>query len=402
MTKGALWAMALLATVASTAAAAAETGLLADALALDPPEFQLDHLEIRLGGIAAGALFTSSQGGGPARVGGYYAAGVSGLAAANIRVQRTLDNGMEFGARGEFLLYHNDLSSDKYGNDTVERLYLFVQTGFGRAEIGEQDGAAYMLGLVGPLPDEQVSLEKNRNISLFRNPVTGRDFGAFFRQQTNVQSSSNYAKINYVSPRLFGIQVGASFTPEVVRSPLPYTGNPDNGPNRQTNLWEVAASYTGYLSSVAVGLSAGFAHGSLENRTPGFNNLYDWALGAQLAYTISDVKLSAGGAYRTTNAYLLDVNRSLAHNRTQAVHLSAMVERGSWLFGGEYSYADVNGPVDYGIAGYQLTTGYRVSPDLHLSAGWQWYNYHRDIGSFYNGRPGIDMNAGFLSLAYEL
>src|ERR1700687_1092399 len=263
MTKGALWVTALLAAhVASTAAAAAETSFLANALALDPPEFQLGDLEIRLGGIAAGALFTSSQSGGPARVGGYDAAGVSGLTAANIRVQRTLDNGIVFGGRGEFLLYHDDLSSDKYGNDTVERLYLFVQTGFGRAEIGEQDGAAYTLGLVGPLPDEQVSLEKNRNISLFRNPVTGRDFGAFFRQQTNVQSSSNYAKFNYVSPRLFGIQVGAAFTPEVVRSPLPYTGNPNNGPNRQTNLWEVAASYTGYLSSVALRLSGGLAHGS--------------------------------------------------------------------------------------------------------------------------------------------
>ena len=27
-------------------------------------------------------------------------------------------------------------------NDTIEKLYLFAQTGFGRVEIGQQDGAS--------------------------------------------------------------------------------------------------------------------------------------------------------------------------------------------------------------------------------------------------------------------
>ena len=96
------------------------------------------------------------------------------------------------------------------------------------------------------------------------------------------------------------------------------------------------------------------------------------------------------------------MNQVYRDNNTRALHASAMAERGAWLFGGEYSHADVSGPVDYGIAGYQLTAGYRVNDNLHFSVGWQWYNYRRSIGIFYNGSPGIKMNAGFLTLAYEL
>ena len=384
--------------IALASARAAEWG---DALALEPPQWEFDNYEIRLGGRAAGALFTSSASAGPAYPGGYDNTGVSALAAANVRVQRTLDTGMVLGARSDFLLYHDDLSSDNYNSNTVQRLYLFTQTGFGRVEIGQQDGAAYTLGLTGPIIDQEVTLE-SRNISLFRNPVTRKDFAGFFTQVTNVQSSSNYAKINYVSPRLLGIQVGASFTPNTVRSPLPWTGNPSDDPDQQHAIWEVAASYTGYFSNIALGLSAGYAHGRLKNRTPGFENLYDWALGAQLAYTISDIKLSVGGAYRGTNSYLLDIQQVRNDASTRMVHLSAMAEKGSWLLGLEFSNADENGPVDYRITGYQAAAGYRINTNMQITAGWQWYNYRRNIGTFYNGSPAIDVNAGFLKLSYEL
>ena len=309
---------------------------------------------------------------------------------------------MVIGARSDLLLYHDRLSGDIYDNDTVEKLYVFAQTGFGRVEVGQQDGAAYTLALLGPAIDEQVSLD-SRRISLFRNPLTGRDFGQFFKQITAVQSTSNYAKLDYVSPRLFGIQIGASFTPETVRTPLPWTGNPENTPDGQHDIWEVAVSYTGYvLSNLAFGLSAGFAQGSLTHATGSGADLYDWAVGAQLAYTLSDMKFSFGGAYRRTDAYLLDVREVLQGSKTQAAHLSATAERGPWRLGAEYSNASVSGPVDYRITGYEATLGYKLNQNLEITGGWQWYDYARNAGSFYNGRPAIRMNAGFLAFAYAL
>jgi hypothetical protein len=374
---------------------------LSDSLALDAPSWEFDNTTIRLGGFAAGALFTARQSAGPTYASGYRNTRASSEAGANIQAQRIFDNGMVLGARSDFLLYHDTLSSDNYDSDMVEKIYVFAQTGFGRVELGQQDGAAYTLGLVGPITNQQVTLE-NRNISLFHDPATGGDFGKLFQSITAVQSTSNFAKINYVSPRLLGIQIGASFTPKAVRTPLPFTGNPRNDPDQQQNIWEAAAGYTGYFSSLAVGLSAGFAQGSVRNRSSAGDSLYDWALGAQLAYPVGSVKLSLGGAYRDSNAYLLDIDQVLAHGRTHASHLSATAEWGSWIAGGEYSFANAKGPVDYDITGYQLSAGYRINDNLQITGGWQWYDYSRSVGMFYNGLPTLRMNAGFLLLSYEL
>ena len=384
-----------------SAGAAEDSRGLAEALAVEPPSWEFDNTTIRLGGVAAGALFSAHQSAAPGSTSGYDNIGASSLVQANIQAQRIFDNGMVVGARSDFLLYHDAQSRDNYDSDTVEKIYVFAQTGFGRVEIGQQDGAAYTLGLVGPITNEQVTLE-NRHISLFRDPVTGGDFGKLFQSITNVQSTSNFAKMNYVSPRLLGIQIGASFTPKPVRTPLPFTGNLPNDPNRQQNIWEVAASYTGYFSNLAVGLSAGVAQGSVRNRNASGDDLSDWALGAQLAYPVGTVKLSLGGAYRDSNAYLLDLDRVLAHARTHASHLSATAEWGSWIAGGEYSFANAKGPVDYDITGYQLSAGYKINANLQFTGGWQWYAYSRNAGVFYNGSPTLRMNAGFLLLSYEL
>ena len=381
--------------------AAEESQDLGERLALDPPEFDIGDVNVKLGGFAGGVLFNAHQSAGPAFPGGYDITRTSGEARANVRAQRIFDNGLILGAGGNFLLYHDSLSGDQYGNDFVEKAFIFVQTGFGRVDIGEQDGVGYTLGLAGPVTNEEVTLE-NRNVSLFHDPVAGENFARFFESVSSVQSTSNFTKISYLTPRLFGIQIGASFTPETVRSPLPFTGNPVNDPDQQQNIWEVAASYTGYVSDVALGLSAGFAHGSLKNGTPGADGLYDWALGVQAAYMISDVKLSVGGAYRDSNAYLLGIDSALAHGGTHASHVSATAEWNKWIAGVEYSLAEASGPVDYDIRGYQISAGYRLNDNLQLTAGWQWYDYRRNLGTFYNGLPTIDMNAGFLTLTYEL
>jgi hypothetical protein len=397
-----LLATTAIAAMAPFSAGAAEgSGDLANALALDAPSWEFDNTTIRLGGVAAGALFSAHQSAGPGSAGGYDNTGASSLVRANIQAQRIFDNGMIVGARSDFLLHHDAQSHDQYGNDTVEKIYAFAQTGFGRVEIGQQDGAAYTLGLVGPMTNEQVTLE-SRSISLFRDPVTGGDFGALFKSITAVQSTSNFAKINYVSPRLLGIQIGASFTPKPVRTPLPFTGNLPSDPNQQQNIWEVAATYTGYFSNLAVGLSAGLAQGSVRNRSAAGDDLSDWALGAQLAYPVGSVKLSLGGAYRDSNAYLLGIGQVFSHARTHASHLSATAEWGSWIAGGEYSLAHANGPVDYDITGYQLSAGYKINDNLQLTGGWQWYDYSRNAGVLYNGSAALRMNAGFLLLSYEL
>jgi outer membrane protein OmpU len=380
---------------------AADDPVTGNTLPSEPVNWTLGDIELSLGGFAGGAFSYSMQQGGPSRPDGYDRAQAGGELRSWLRAQRTLDNGMVFGVRTDLLIAHDPLSGDIYDNDTVERLFAFVQTGFGRLEIGQEDGAAYSLALTGPEIDPQVSLEA-RTISLFRNPVTGRDFGQFFKQITAVQSSSNYAKLNYVTPRLFGLQIGASITPETVRTPLPWTGNPPNKANEQHNIWEVAANYTGYFSGLAVGVYAGYAGGGERQKTMRGEDLRDWSAGAEFAYMIDGTKLTVGGAYRSMNASLFDIYEVFRGYGTEGEHVSATVERGPWRLGAETSIAHAAGSVDYRITGLQTTVAYQFTQAITLTGGWQWYEYARNSGAFYNGRPGIQMNAGYVGLSYAL
>lgn len=391
-----LWLGIALAMAAEGARAADDDN---DIIPAEPLNWMVDDIDLSVGGFAGGASGYSWQSGGPSDPGGHDRSVASGELRSWLRAERTLDNGIVFGMRTDLLLLHDHLSGDIYGSDTLERLFGFVQTGFGRFEIGEVDGAAYSLALTGPEIDPQVSLEQ-RSISLFRDPDTGRDFGRFFKQVTAVQSSSNYAKINFLSPRLVGLQLGASFTPETVRTPLPWSGNPQM--NAQHDIWEVALNYTDYISDVAVGLSAGYAQGSERQPTISGQNLYDWSVGAEFAYNLDDTKLTFGGAWRETNAWLLDVYDVLQGADTQGDHFSATAERDCWRLGAETSNAHAAAPVDYNITGYQVSAGYSFTSAIELTGGWQQYHYTRNTGFFYNGLPNIRMNAVYLGLSYRL
>src|SRR5258706_10915490 len=150
---------------------------LADALALEPPSWEFDNTTIRLGGVAAGALFTAHQSS------GFDHTGATSVAQANIQGQRIFDNGMVLGARSDFLVFRDTQSGDNYNNDTVEKIYVFAQTGFGRVEIGQQDGAAYTLSLFDPITNQQDTLV-NFNISLFLDPPTADEFRPLFQSIT--------------------------------------------------------------------------------------------------------------------------------------------------------------------------------------------------------------------------
>lgn len=386
------WARFLVLVMAVLPAYPAASQSFGEKLALDPPIWDVSGVEIQAGGAAQGALFGQSQGGQKAG---------SGLLTGNLRLRRIFDNGMILGGRGDFLLYRDALSTDNYGGDTVQKLYLFLQMGFGRLDIGQQDGAAAALSLRGPVVDSKLNLA-DRGITLFRDPQSGASLAGVFAPMIAVAATSNYAKLNYTTPRLFGVQAGLSFTPQAVRSPLPFTGNPTSAPNAQQNIVEAAVSYTGYFANTAVGMSAAYTHGALRNGTPGFSDLSEWQVGAQLAQTLSQVKLSVGGGYRRTNAYLLNIGQAFRGRETGIAHLAASAEWGDWILGVEHSLSNAEGPTDYRIRGYQITAGYKVNSNLQIGAGWQWFRYRRDIGVFHNGLDRLRLDAGFLTLGYSL
>jgi hypothetical protein len=371
---------------------------LAETLSVETPVWYLGNYELRLEGYAQEALYSASQDS------GYDDTGVTGLGVASARLQRLYDSGLIVGLRATALLARGDLSGDSYGNDTLQKFYAYVQTGLGRVEIGTQDGAGYTLGLTGPQVDPRVSLE-NPYITFFRNPVTGERFNTFSKEVTAVKASSSAAKISYISPRLIGLQIGASYTPNLLKSPLPFFGNPGNGPNIQASVWEFAANYTHRLGDVTMGVSAAYGRGALRNPTPGRGDITDLALGLEFEAELFEFDVSWGGGYRVSSGYGFSTSSVYFSSPTERVHLSAIAERDSWKLGAEYSNTFVDAPVGtprYVIDGYQAALGYQLNRNLQITAGWQFYDYDRNLGVFYNGDNDIGMDAGFVTLDFTL
>jgi hypothetical protein len=364
---------------------------------VSPPSFDWNDWTASLGGAVGSTAYTAI-GGGSDQTG----VGLSALLFP--RLERELDNGWQIGARGAVLAYHDRLAGDIYGDRVFEKASLFAQTPYGRLEIGQQDGAAYRMSITGPSTDDAVAID-NASTTFFRDPATGRAFIDMFRLQAAEFASANDAKFSYTSPRWFGLQLGGSYTPYDARGGLPFISRGEAGADRQTNLLEGAANYTGNVGAVNFGVYAGAVLGRDAAQTAGHDDLVDWGFGGEADYTIDTVKLAFGGALRQSNAYAFDIADTRAAGRTQSWRLATTATQGPWILGFEYAggTADRADPLP-GLdeQGTEASLGFVVNANLQLTLGWQELLFRRDAGVFFNGSTTATLNAEFLHLRFHV
>ena len=346
-----------------------------------------------IGGQANGTVFSANQ------PGTFDKTGATGAATLSTKLQRDYDSGLSLSLKASFELYHDRLSGDNYGSDFVQKVYGSVQTGLGRIDVGMADGAAYALAITGPTVNGEVTID-NPNATFFRDPSTGAAFINVFALNSAVESSLNYAKVSYYSPRLFGLQIAGSFTPSEGKDVIPFLNNGPNVPNRQKSMWEGAVNYSDNFGPITLGVYGGLTVGHGDRKTPGHAGLTDWGVGSEADWDINDdTKLAVGGAYREANTYTFNVNSAFTTGATRSLHLSSVLTHGSWSLGGEFGNGSADGKLgapSLGIHAYLVDAAYAVNTNLQFSAGWQQLHYTRGSGAFYNGLPRIEMDAIFL------
>lgn len=393
------------------AATAVVSAALLAGLATAPAHAGLSDWDISPAKIELGNGWTATLGG-EANLTGYTARQQGGIdttdATASIYldpgIEKLFANGWRVGVHTTLNAYHDTLSGDNYGNDFFQKVYLFVATPYGRLELGQQDGAAYKMAVTGPLVASEAAID-DANIGFFRDPSTGGAMTGLFNVRTGVFTTFNAAKISYYSPRLFGIQIGASYTPHLVKDVIPFISSGPHVADRQDNLFEGAVNYTGYFGRISLGLYAGLAVGHNAQRTASHDDVHDWATGGEIDYDLGDATLAVGGAYHQSNGYTFDPGSAFNHGSTHAVHASTQLTAGSWLFGFEYSQgvADaVAAMPKLDITGYEANVAYVINSNLQLTASWQHQRFARSTGTFYNGLPHVGMDAGFLYLQFHV
>ena len=382
------------------ATAAVLAGSAAYADDISPWTANFDNLSVSAGGSAYGALFTRDT---PATTSQRWATGAADL---NLKIQRDYDSGLALSLKSSFEVLRDRLSYDNYGGKLVQKVYGVAQTGLGNVEIGMTDGAGYVLAVIGPTVDDVTSID-NPNETYFIDPTTGRSFQEIFGLSTAVNASSNYAKISYYTPRLFGVQIGVSYTPGENREVVPFLNNGPHAANRQKNIWETAVSYSQDFEDFALGFygAASFGHG--DGKGPSDAGLTDWGIGSELDVPVTDeIKFAIGGGYRHNNSFAFDLYSVSTGAGTESAHLSTAITWNAWTLGGEYGRgtADAgNGGAVIGTKAYEVALSRSITGNISATVGWQQLDYDQKGGGvFYNGAPAISMSALFLNLKLKV
>ena len=358
---------------------------------ITPVQLSPGDLSLTLGAQAGGAAFGASGHGGQ---------NVSGDFKFVPRLARDFDSGWSLGLNAT-ITASDPLSRGRYNGDVIEKAYGDVRFGLGQVQIGNTDGAAYDLAVTGPKVDAGVSLDDPQT-TFFRDPSTKRAFSNIFPLRAEVGASSNYAKFVYQSPALFGFQLALSFTPEQSLYGLPFLREGPHVAGRQADIWEGAVKYSDELGPVTVSAYGGAAEGRSEHKLVGQEGVSDLGAGLRLDYPVTeDLSLSAGGAWRQTNADALQIAKSFQAGTTRQMQASAAATYASWVLGLEYGGGNadaVGGAPRLKLNGYQASLGYDFSSSIQASTGWQRMIYQRSSGAFYNGLPRINLDAVFLHL----
>jgi predicted porin len=350
------------------------------------------------------------------------------------RASLLTDSGFEYGVRAQlrFQSSEHEFSNDliRGAPDFVDEVWIYAEFLFGRLAIGLEDGAADSAGIYSPTASEINRIDDPRAYPLQDplrpsfTPFTPN--GAHLR--TDLNGSGDAVKLIYYSPRLIGVQLSGSYTPELSRGLNDLFDGADQR-DQQSNIWEVGLNYQGSLSSFDIGVYLGYVAGYNERETVGNtvtvlatplaggapvaftslpftpDDLEEYGAGAQVAYE----GFKIGGSYRVTNiagaggladqavAPSLSVGCStiagcvLPDSQTTVWGAGVTYETGPWRFGVGYvnleeelpPFIDVATPrqVTQDAQGWTGAIAYEFDENLLIAGGYQHYDFDGPIGT---------------------
>ena len=204
--------------------------------------------------------------------------------------ETTLDNGLTVG-------FHLETQADNTDTFNIEESYAYFSSGWGRINVGAEDGAAYLLQVAAPSADSNVDgirtyIDPFNYGAASRTPGAGAtglgletNTGAGFDYDQDVTAFAD--KLTYLSPILNGFQLGLTYVPDAADTSTESALNLDNQANALGEAYEASVRYEGNFDEVGFVVGAGYTNVELENNTTvGTNNVDDdrvvWNVGLDL------------------------------------------------------------------------------------------------------------------------
>jgi predicted porin len=321
-----------------------------------------------------------------------------------------------------------DSSLNDAGDSTIlNEAWIYADTAWGRLQVGQQDGVARVLGLRPPSVSGSVRVD-NPEVFLLGYPCqalcdsdNAQFPGSIFspngmQLRSDIHSSDVWLKIAYYTPRIAGIRLGVSYTPDGTRNLGEFFGAGDPQNNKQSEVWDFAANYLATWGDIDVGASVGYVMGKIERDTGFglFDDLRDWGAGVNVAYR----EWTAGVSYRNTNVagggpevHAPFTSNVLDDNETEIWSAGIKYETGPWSVGANYIHSNEELPfssVDQEGQGAEVSLGYVVNENIRVTAGYQHFEFDGPRGQCMTDSGGVffpqcdtlDADVGFIETKF--
>ena len=273
----------------------------------------------------------------------------------------TLDNGLTVGVRIEY-----EAHNQSNGTAIVDERYLTLDGGFGQLKLGSDDSAAYSMHYQAPVAAWQVGLNTPSYAGL---AGAGNKASSYLSTYPTAGSDGN--KIIYFSPRVGGIQLGASYQPDAPSTEGPSFGGTSNADDEQSDIWTIGGNYNGSFDAVDVSASFGYAHSEPEIAGPMDDDREAWAAGLKFAWDA----FAIGAAYKIDNN---GVGGGGMSGDTTALDLGFTYTTGPWVLGFNYGHLEQEVAGETGddeLDGFALTANYSMGQGINLIGALKHYDY---------------------------
>ena len=282
----------------------------------------------------------------------------------------TLDNGLTVGVRIEY-----EAHNQGGGGSIVDERYLTLDGGFGQIKLGVDDNAAYSMHYQAPVAAWQVGLNTPSYAGLAPGPG-GAGIGSPSYLSTYPGTGSDGEKIIYFSPRVGGIQLGASYQPDGTTTEGPsFTGTGNTTSGQQSDIWAIGGNYSGSFDDVDVFASLGYTHSEPETAGPTDDDREALSAGLKFAWDA----FAIGAAYRIDNNGIGGDGMS---GDTTVLDLGFTYTTGPWVLGFNYGHLEQEVPAKTGddeLDGFALTANYSMGQGVNLIAALKYYDYDSSV-----------------------
>jgi outer membrane protein OmpU len=265
----------------------------------------------------------------------------------HIRADGKADNGLLYGVKIEI-----DSSGTSLNYDEAN---LYIAGGWGRLELGDEDGASDTLTVFAPV----VGIGQ----------VDG-DFADFGAPEVLIKpvDSGDSTKATYYTPRFAGFQAGISYAPQIADGGdsvvLNGTDDLDGGP--YDDVVEIGAGYATDISGFSVAVGGGWTFASSKEVAIGGTpleeeDLNSWGGGAQVGFG----GFTVGGGY---------IQADLTGEDADGWNAGASYENGPWGVAAQYSDYETGGPASAEASLISAGATYTLAPGLSVSADLGWYD----------------------------